>query len=154
MAASVRTYVDSDLGSIMELFGRSVREIASHDYDARQIAVWAPATPEPRAWEKRLGTGVVLVAECDAELSGFLRAEENGYLDLLYVHPRFKRQGIGSRLVLELAHIASRRNWPRLYTYASITARPFFEQHGFHMLRSQTVEREGVLLTTFHMERQ
>ena len=38
-------------------------------------------------------------------------------------------------------------------THASITARPFFERRGWHVVKEQQVERRGVLLTNFVMER-
>jgi N-acetylglutamate synthase-like GNAT family acetyltransferase len=31
----------------------------------------------------------------------------------------------------------------RIFTEASVTARPFFERHGFRVLREQTVSRRG-----------
>ena len=37
--------------------------------------------------------------------------------------------------------------------HASITARPFFEQRGYRVVRQQQVERGGVLLTNFVMEK-
>ena len=38
-------------------------------------------------------------------------------------------------------------------THASITARPFFEARGYRVVRAKQVERHGVLLTNFVMEK-
>ena len=38
-------------------------------------------------------------------------------------------------------------------THASITARPFFEKRGYRVVKEQQVERHGVLLTNFVMEK-
>ena len=38
-----------------------------------------------------------------------------------------------------------------LTTHASITARPFFEKRGYHAVKEQQVEREGIFLTNFVM---
>ena len=38
-------------------------------------------------------------------------------------------------------------------THASITARPFFEKRGYQVLRAQQVERRGILLTNYIMEK-
>ena len=38
-------------------------------------------------------------------------------------------------------------------THASITAKPFFEKRGYRVIREQQVERQGVALTNFVMER-
>jgi putative acetyltransferase len=39
-------------------------------------------------------------------------------------------------------------------TEASITARPFFEQQGFRVVREQMVSRRGVSMTNFVMEKE
>lgn len=41
----------------------------------------------------------------------------------------------------------------RLFTEASITARPFFTKCGFVLLASQRVEKHGQVLTNFRMEK-
>ena len=38
-------------------------------------------------------------------------------------------------------------------THASITARSFFEKQGYRVIREQQVERKGLLLTNFVMEK-
>jgi putative acetyltransferase len=40
-----------------------------------------------------------------------------------------------------------------LYTEASITARPVFEAHGFHLLTAQTVTVRGASMTNYRMEK-
>ena len=37
---------------------------------------------------------------------------------------------------------------------ASITARPFFEKRGYRVIREQQVERKGILLTNYVMEKE
>jgi putative acetyltransferase len=41
----------------------------------------------------------------------------------------------------------------RLYTEASITARPVFERHGFHVIAAQEVPARGALLRNYRMEK-
>lgn len=38
-------------------------------------------------------------------------------------------------------------------THASITAKPFFEKRGYHVIRCQQVERRGVELTNYVMRK-
>ena len=40
-----------------------------------------------------------------------------------------------------------------IITHASITARPFFENRGYQVVREQQVERQGVFLTNYVMEK-
>ena len=42
---------------------------------------------------------------------------------------------------------------PKITVHASITARTFFEKRGYRVLREQQVERQGVLLTNYEMEK-
>ena len=41
-----------------------------------------------------------------------------------------------------------------ILVHASITARPFFEKRGYRVIKEQKVERQGVLLTNFVMEKE
>jgi len=45
------------------------------------------------------------------------------------------------------------RSVRRLVSDVSITARPFFERAGFRLVEAQEVERQGVRLQNFRMER-
>jgi len=149
----IRTYRAEDVHQIVELFRRSVRELASRDYTPEQIAAWAPETPEPPAWSSRLTSGLVIVGEIEARIAGFARLEANGHLDLLYVHPDFKRRGVASKLCEVLEGRARRNGISRLFTESSISAKPFFERRGFRLTREQEAFSQGVKMPNFCMER-
>ena len=73
-----------------------------------------------------------------------------GYLDRLYIHKEYQGRGIASALCdrLEREHPSEK------YTvHASITARPFFEKRGYAAVREQRVERHGIWLTNYVMEK-
>jgi putative acetyltransferase len=149
----IRQYKSDDLDEIVALFRRSVRELASSDYTDQQIAAWAPETSEPPSWSQRLATELVVVCEIGGRIAGFARLERNGYLDLLYVHPEFARRGVASRLCDYLEEWAVRNRVGRMFTEASVTARPFFECRGFRATREQTALPQGVPISNFTMER-
>jgi putative acetyltransferase len=79
--------------------------------------------------------------------------EPEGYLDMLYVHPEFQRCGVASALVHCAETSARARGVTTLSTEASLTARPFFERHGFHLVATQTVVRRGQPMRNFRMTR-
>ena len=83
-------------------------------------------------------------------MAGFADMDQAGYLDRLYVHRDFQRRGIATALcdALEAACPCARYT-----THASITARPFFLARGYRVVRAQQVERRGVKLTNFVMEK-
>lgn len=149
----VRDYEPNDLKAVVALFERSVHQIACRDYTPAQLAVWAPERPDFDAWTKRLSTGGIFVSEREDRLAGFARIDESGELDLLYVDPLLERQGVATELFDSVAAWSRRNGIVQLTANVSITARPFFERIGFRVLQSQVVEREGVRLENFRMER-
>lgn len=72
-----------------------------------------------------------------------------GYLDRLYVHADYQGRGVASAICEEL----ERPVRGKIVTHASITAKPFFEKRGYRVVREQQVERRGVLLTNYVMEK-
>jgi len=150
---ALRQYQPGDLHAIVAVFQCSVREIASRDYAPAQVAAWAPEPADLDAWARRLATGAVFVSEREGRVAGFARIDATGELDLLYVDPHFQRRGVATELLTALVAWAKRNGVTRLAANVSITARSFFEHAGFRLLRSQTVERSGVMLENFRMER-
>lgn len=85
----------------------------------------------------------------NGEIVGFGDMDETGYLDRLYVHKDYQGQGIASAICDELERFAAGKTFT---THASITAKLFFQHHGYHVVRKQEVIRHGVALTNFVME--
>jgi putative acetyltransferase len=149
----VRAYRSTDLHAVLDLFQRSVLQLAARDYSDAQLAAWAPASPDLEVWRERLSTGGVFVYERPNALAGFARIDAAGTVDVLYVDPDCTRQGVATALMRELYAWARQHGIERLYADVSKTALPFFEQEGFRVRTRQTVERRGVRLQNFRMER-
>jgi putative acetyltransferase len=133
------------------LFFDTVHIINSADYSPEQIAAWAPEPADLDHWRARLSHHTVFVAEKDTETVGFVTFEANGHLDHLYVHHRFQRQGIATALYERVEREARSHAIQRIFTEASITARPFFERIGFQLIAARTFEHRGVSFTNFRM---
>ena len=71
-----------------------------------------------------------------------------GYLDLLFVHKDYQKQGISTALCNELE-----KGFSVINTFASITAKPFFENRGYSVVKAQEIERFGVKLKNFEMQK-
>ena len=76
--------------------------------------------------------------------------DKTGYLDRLYVHKDFQRKGIATAICRELEKSVDSE---KIITHASITAKPFFLNRGYKVIREQQVERGGILLTNYVMEK-
>jgi len=151
MQPVIRRYDATDLDAVIGVFLRSVREVASRDYDAGQIAAWAQVDRD--VWSHRRLDRPTWVALIDDVIAGFTDLESDGHIDMLFVDPASQRRGVASALLDTVENAARVQGLALLNTDASITARPFFEKHGFQVVRSQVVALRGQRLTNFRMEK-
>lgn len=149
----VRAYIETDLEAVVSCFSQSVREIGARYYAPYQIAAWAPDPPDIEGWANRLRAGGVFVADVKGDIAGFVRVEDNGFVDLLYVHPTHERRGVGRELSEAACSWAVSHGAHSLESEVSIAARPLFETMGFRVERDQSVERRGVRFLNFRMAR-
>lgn len=94
-----------------------------------------------------------LIAEVNGVIAGFGDMDQDGYLDRLYVHKDYQRKGIATSIVNALEQQAVSAGISRFITHASITAKPFFIQRGYCVVRKNTVIRNTVELIQFTMEK-
>ncbi|MCE5173019.1 GNAT family N-acetyltransferase [Paenibacillus profundus] len=154
---TIREFCPPDVQQMVELFYDTVHTVNARDYSKAQLEAWAPrAEQEARAgqWQSSFRDRFAYVAECEGEIVGFGDMAADGYLDRLYVHKDYQGQGIASALVAALERDAGRAGVRRVHTDASLTARPFFEKQGYAVIRTQSVERKGVMLTNIRMEKE
>ena len=92
-----------------------------------------------------------MVALIDGRIAGFADMDPtSGYLDRLYVHKDDQGKGVATALCDRL----ERENPSETYmVHASITARPFFEKRGYAVVCKQEVQRHGVWLVNYAMEK-
>ncbi|MDR5838407.1 GNAT family N-acetyltransferase [Caballeronia sp. LZ034LL] len=133
----VRPYQPSDLGAVIELFQHSIRETASADYNQEQIDAWAQVDRDE--WELARISRPTWVALLDGDIAGFTDLEENGLVDMMFVHPKYQRKSVGTSLLARIEAEAGERGITCLHTYSSVTAKPFFDYCGFTMLLARAV---------------
>lgn len=144
--------MDSDGGITRTIFMQAVTLTAANDYTARQIDAWAAPEDRPLGeWNRDRLEANTLVAVVGGMVMGFTDIRETGYIDMLFVSPRFERRGIGSTLLAEAEHRARIAEAPLLFSNVSITARPFFEAHGFVTTATQHPIVRGVPLKNYRM---
>jgi putative acetyltransferase len=147
----IRPYRASDLDEVIELFVRSVREIASMDYTQPQIKAWAKV--DRAEWEQARMSRPTWVAIEDGQVAGFIDLQPNGLIDMLFVHPEFQRQGVATALLARVEAEAGEAEMPVLHTYSSITAQTFFEVSGFTLLLARSVMVRGERFVQCVMEK-
>lgn len=146
----LRNYQSADLPEMARMFYETVHSVCAREYTSEQLDAWATGVIDTAAWDASLRAHHSIVAVEGEIIVGFGDMDETGYLDRLYVHKDFLRQGIATAICNALEQAAPVR---RFTTHASMTARPFFEQRGYRVLKIQTVERFGVPLTNFIMHK-
>lgn len=146
----LRKYKTSDCEQLAKLFYQTVHSINARDYSEEQLAVWTNGNINLQEWDKLFLEHYSVVAIESNEIVGFGDIDRSGYLDRLYVHKGYQKQGIASAICDKLEHSVC---VSCITTHASITARPFFEKRGYVTIREQEVVRGGVSLTNYLMER-
>lgn len=146
----IRRYETSDCKDLAELFYNTVHSINAKDYTEEQLNVWATGSVDLEKWNQSLLAHFSVVAVEDEIIVGFGDIDMTGYLDRLYVHKDYQNQGIATAICDKLEYIF---DVGKVTTHASITAKPFFEKRGYKVTKKQNVERDGVLLQNYVMEK-
>lgn len=146
----IRKYKPSDCNITADLFYNTVHFINKKDYSVEQLNVWADKNINLENWNNSLLKNYSLVAVIDEIIVGFGDIDNTGYLDRLFVHKDYQKQGIASMLC---DNLEQNINTPKIITHASITARPFFEKRGYIIVKKQNIKRNGIIITNYIMEK-
>ena len=149
----IRLYTPADLDGLIRLFHASVRRIAIKDYTEDQVKAWAPDDADRERWASPRASRPTWVAEIDGVLAGFTDLEPDGHVDMMFVHPDHQGCGVAGALLRQVEAEAARLGLGRLFTEASITARPFFERKGYRVITAQTVHVRGQDMVNYRMEK-
>lgn len=150
---TLRPYRGDDAPALLALFRDTIRRVNSRDYSPAQIAAWASDDIDTESWFGRFAGRFVPVAEEAGRPVGFAELEADGHIDRVYVSADYQGRGTGRQLLAAVVAEARRLGLARLFTEASITARPFFEAQGFAVLSPQVVTSRGVEFVNYRMER-
>ena len=148
-----RPFTPVDAPALLDLFRDTIRQVNRRDYSAEQIRAWASEAIDPGEWAARFEDRFVIVAWDEGRPVGFIELEPDGHIDRMFVAAEWTGRKIGSVLLAVVVAEARTRELARLFVEASITARPFFERHGFVTLAEQTVLLRGVEFINYRMER-
>ncbi len=150
----IRPYKDSDVKHLASIYYNTIHLINARDYSQDQINVWAPQSSlDAISWKKKWEKLKPLVAICNNEIVGFAEFEPNGHIDCFYCHHEWIGEGVGSALMKEIEQTAHSLSLNRIYAEVSITAKPFFIAKGFSVVKKQIVEKKGIKLENFIMEK-
>jgi putative acetyltransferase len=159
MSYVIREFRESDGMQIATLFYETVHTVNAQDYTEEQVNAWAPrlsgseADKRVKRFVQSLRQHISYVADKNGIVIGFADISQDGYIDYMYVHKDYQRQGVASALLRTLEAAVIPFGVQRVWANVSITARPFFEHYGYAAVQSQIVQLGGVYLSNFRMEK-
>ena len=146
-------YSEGMLDEMLRLFYNTVHTVNARDYDDAQLDNWAPVAIDKTKWKERLSNNVCLVSLSNEQIVGFGELSEEGGIDTMFVHEDFQGKKIASRILKQLINCAHEHELTTLTTDASITARPFFERHGFEVVKKQRNQYKGMIFINYKMKK-
>ena len=149
----VRLFQTQDAEQIARLFNETIREVNICDYSTSQVKAWAPDDIYFRNWVEVCSSRFTYVADDEGVIAGFGELETNGHIDCFYCYKNYQRRGVGSQIYQAIEVKAFELSMNRLFTEASITAKPFFQRLGFSIVKEQEVTRRGETFINYAMEK-
>lgn len=149
----IRRFEPGDEPALYRVFHSAIHQIAARDYSPEQLVAWAPAGIDPELWAKRMRGMRPFVATAGAELVGYADLQPTGYIDHFFVGGSRPRQGIGTLLMRRLHAEAHALGLGELSSDVSLTAQPFFAQHGFRIIEQRSPVLRGVVIPNTRMRK-
>lgn len=145
----IRRYKEADCEELAKLFYDTVHTVNAKDYTEKQLDAWATGKVDLNEWNNSFLEHISFVAVHNDVIVGFGDIDNKGYLDRLYVHSKYQGVGIGSSICDLLEKYADEK----IVTHSSITAKTFFEKRGYKVVKKQQINRQGIILVNYVMEK-
>ena len=140
-----------DVAAITELFRDTIQNINVHDYNSEEIEDWASWWTEKEKWRERIEEQYFITAAISENIVGFSSLASDGYLDFMFSHKDFQGHGIASKLLKKIERKAKIQGNNIIYSDVSITAKGFFEKHGFSVEKQQLKRSKNKELVNYRM---
>ncbi|MGX4686221.1 GNAT family N-acetyltransferase [Vagococcus sp. JNUCC 83] len=144
----IKIYEEVYLNQIIAMIKDCIISVNIKDYTEKQVLAWSDI--EMNQFKVSIPVNARVVLTNDNQLIGYGDMTDAGYLDRLFVHKDWQNQGVGRLLIEELEiHCSS----AIISTYASITAKSFFESQGYNVIRKNNAHLRGETFLNFYMEK-
>lgn len=147
----LRPFLPGDTMALRELFAQSIEELTQDNYDEDQRLAWVSDAEDAEDFQKRLAQMLTLVVQIDGEYLGFASLKDNKTIDMLFVHPYYAGEGVGTALTTALEKIAAARGAETISADASDTAQEFFEKLGYEAMQRNSTPRDDQWLSNTTM---
>ncbi|MCO6147134.1 GNAT family N-acetyltransferase [Flavobacterium sp. NRK1] len=148
---TLRQAVQADLSEMKQLYRETILTVCVNEYDDEQRNMWAASAEKTDRWIDLVNDQLVLLAIKNNVIVGFASLRDGDYLDFMYVHKNYQRQGIAQLLLNAIEDEAKKLNTKIITSDISKTARPFFEKKGYKVIKEQENIRGNVMLVNYKM---
>ena len=131
MDIDIRLAHVEDLNRIIELQTEAIAILCPKDYQPEQVEALVTGQAQYRGAHE-----TIFLAEHQGDLVGFSALSTfSNQITAVYVHPKFARQGVGTKLLAELEGTAIAKGHKRLWVLSSLTGIPFYNSQGYEFKR-------------------
>ena len=150
----IRPLTELDIPEMRELFRTTVLTVNSKDYTKEKVADWASCGDSIEHWKELLSVhNYVAALDQEGHIIGFSSMDTEGYLHSMFVHKDWQGKGVATLLLSEVEKMACGYGVRKISVEVSITARPFFEKHGYKVVKEQKAKANRLWLTNYVMEK-
>lgn len=151
----VKTYraTEHDVNQITLLYRDTIQNVNNKDYPEDEIEDWSSWWNDHDKWHKRIAEQFFIKAMIENKIVGFSSLAFDGYLDLLFTHKDYQGLGVASSLMRRVERKARQQGNNFIYSDVSITAKSFFEKHGYSLVKQQYKKSRNKELINFRMSK-
>lgn len=150
----IRRLAAQDIPEMRKLFRATVLTVNSKDYTKEEVEDWASCGDSVEQWKELLAKNDYIGAlDGQGRIVGFSSMNAEGYLHSMFVHKDWQGRGVATLLLSEVEKIARRYGVHKISVEVSVTARPFFEKHGYKVVKEQKAKANRLYLTNYVMEK-
>ena len=124
---------------LLQIHHASVQGLCAGQYDAEQIAHWFDGR-DASIYTEGIAQQRLWLA-CAPDPVGFIEVDEHS-IDKLFVLPQAAGLGVGKLLLQHGMAFLQAQGQREIEIDATLTAAPFYQKHGFHIL-AQTQSKHG-----------
>lgn len=133
----IRRSTLSDAAELARLHRGTIRHVLSKDYSPDVIKAWASQT-SAKKFRKTHETHIRHVAIEKGQIIGWGDIGKDGQFGGLYIHKDFIGKGAGSMLIRKVEELGRKMGVKKFEFEASLTAKLFYQKHGYRVLKKAT----------------
>lgn len=149
---NIREYSSEFDEDLLVIFRNAVNSVSNQFYTQRQKELWASSSKDLAKWKARFANNKPFIAFYQNKPVGFMDIDQNGYIDLAYVSPKFQGLGVASKLLETILKKVKNSEIKSLTTNSSKAALSFFKKFGFKIVKKNEIKIEDEILENYSLK--